>query len=226
MSFCWGAKVSVHTGKQKVCGGAKMKMRKLTQYRLVPLMNHRISVCILHPLILSLLFVAVMQGQLRAESVMSYPDSKAIIDNNCPYVKLTNFWFENRYERNGRHFVQSMTWTNSGGQSIIAFEIAILRYDAFNQRINGLSWTITGNDSDNWMPLQPGNTGSDITFGLTTEEVFTSIAYVRAVRLKDGTIWRANPKEVLERLRDIAPGIEQFGNVNPEIRIFSSSRTG
>ena len=202
-----------------------MKMRELTQYRLVPLINHCISVCILRPLIFSLLFVAVMQGQLLAESVMSYPDSKALIDNNCPYVKLTNFWFENRYERNGRHFVQSMTWTNSGGQPIIAFEIVILRYDAFNQRINGLSWTITGNDSDNWMPLQPGNTGSDTAFGLTTEEVFTSIAYVRTVRLKDGTIWHVDPKDLLERLRDIAPDIVQFDNVNPEIKIFSSSRT-
>ncbi len=203
-----------------------MKMRELNQYRLVPLMNNRISVCMLRPLILSLLFVAVMQGQLRAESVMSYPDSKAFIDNNCPYVKLTNFWFENRYERNGRRFVQCMTWTNSGGQPVIAFEIVILRYDAFNQRINGLSWTITGNDSDNWLPLKPGCSGSDMAVGLTAEEVFTSIAYVRAVRLKDGTIWRADPKEVLERLRDIAPDIVQFGNVNPEIKIFSSSRTG
>jgi hypothetical protein len=203
-----------------------MKIRRLAQYRFEPLMDHRISVCILRPLILSLLFVVVMQGQLRAESIMSYPDRKALIDNNCPYVRLSDFSFENRYERNSRHFVQSMTWTNIGGQSIVAFEIVILKYDAFNQRINGLSWTITGNDSDNWMPLQPGYTGSDMAFGLTTEEVFTSIAYVRAVRLKDGTIWRANAKELLERLRNLAPEIEQFGNVNPEIKIFSSSRTG
>ena len=203
-----------------------MKMRRLAQYRFEPLMDHRISVCILRPLILSLLFVVVMQGQLRAESMMSYPDSKALIDNNCPYVKLTNFWFENRYERNSCRFVQSMTWTNIGGQPIVAFEIVILRYDAFNQRINGLSWTITGSDSDNWMPLQPGYMGSDMTFGSTVEEVFTSIAYVRAVRLKDGTIWRANAQQLLERLRKVAPDIEQFGNVNPEIKIFSSSRTG
>jgi len=202
-----------------------MKMMRLAQYRFEPLMDHRISVCMLRLLILSLLFVVVMPGQLRAESIMSYPDSKALVDNNCPYVKLTNFWFENRYERNGRHFVQSMTWTNIGGQPIIAFEIVILRYDAFNQRINGLSWTITGNDSDNWMPLQPGNTGSDMAFALTTEEVFTSIAYVRAVRLKNGTIWRVNAKELLELFRNVAPDIEQFGNLNPEIKIFSSSRT-
>jgi len=202
-----------------------MKIRRLAQYRFEPLMDHRISVCILRPLIVSLLFVVVMQGQLRAESIMSYPDSKALIDNNCPYVKLTNFWFENRYERNSYRFVQGMTWTNTGGQPIVAFEIVILRYDAFNQRINGLSWTITGNDSDNWTPLQPGYMGSDMTLGLTTEEVFTSIAYVRAVRFKDGTIWRANAKELLERLRKLAPDIEQFGNVTPEIKIFSLSRT-
>jgi hypothetical protein len=167
-----------------------------------------------------------MQGQLRAENIMSYPDSNALIDNNCPYVELTNFKFENRYERNSHHFVQSMTWKNIGNQPIVAFEIVILRYDAFNQRINGLSWTITGNSSDNWLPLKPGNTGSDMAFGLTTEEVFTSIAYVRSVRLKDGSIWRVNAKEVLESLGNLAPDIEDLGSVNPEVKIYSSSRTG
>jgi len=196
-----------------------MKTRRLAQYGAVPLMSHRSSVCILRTLILSLLFIVVTQGQLHAEGIMSYPDRKALIVNNCPSVQLSNFSFENRYERSSYRFIQNMMWTNVGGQSIVAFEIVILRYDAFNERINGTRWTVTGINSQNWMPLGPGYIGSDTTFGSTIEEVFTGIAYVRAVRFKDGTIWRADVKELLEQLCKVAPDIKDFGDVNAEIKI-------
>jgi hypothetical protein len=186
-------------------------------------MHHRISVCSrragIRILILSLLIIVVMQGQLRAEDMMSYPDRKALIVNNCPYVQLRNFYFENRYERSSYRFVQSMMWTNIGGQSIVAFDIVILKYDAFNERINGNRWTVTGNNSQNWKPLEPGQSGKDTILGSGPEEAFTGIAYVRAVRLRDGTIWRADVKELLEQLREVAPEIENFGDVNGEIKI-------
>jgi hypothetical protein len=202
-----------------------MKTRKSAQFAIVPPADHYVSAFIPRPFLLSLILAALMCGQIRAESVMNYTDSQALIDNNCPYIKLTNFWFGNRYERNSCRFVQSMTWTNIGTQPVVAFEIVILRYDAFNQRINGQSWTITGTDIENWTPLKPGFSGSDMTYGLTMEEVFTSIAYVRTVRLKDGTIWRAGTQGLPERLRKLAGDIEQFGNVTPDIKIYSASRT-
>ena len=170
-------------------------------------------------LMLSILLIAAVEAPLRADGTMSYPDRKAIIVNNCPYIKLSNFWFDNRYEMTSYRFVQGMMWTNVSGQSIIAFDIVILRYDAFNDRINGVRWTITGNDSQNWMPLAPGYTGSDMTIGLTTEEVFTGIAYVRAARLKDGTIWRADTKKLLEQIRELVTDIPAFGDLNGEIKI-------
>jgi hypothetical protein len=196
-----------------------MKMWRLAQYKVAQPMSHRNSARVLRALTLSLLFIIVMQGQLRAEGIMSYPDRKALIVNNCPYVQLSSFLFENRYERSSYRLIQNMMWTNVGGQSIVAFEIVILKYDAFNERINGNRWTVTGANSQNWMPLGPGYSGGDTTFSSTTEEVFTSIAYVRAVRFKDGTIWRADTKELLEQLRKVAPDIKEFGDVNGEIKI-------
>lgn len=184
-----------------------------------PLLSHHISGRVLSTLKLSLVLLVLMQGQLLAEGVMSYPDREALILSNCPYVRLSNFSFDNRYERSSYRFVQSMMWTNVGGQSIVAFDIVILKYDAFNERINGARWTVTGNNSQNWKPLDPGYTSTDMTFGAATEEVFTGIAYVRAVRFKDGTIWRANLKEVLEELRKVATDIENFGDLNGETKI-------
>jgi len=172
-------------------------------------------------LILSLLVIFMTQGQLLAEGVMSYPDRKALIVDNCPFVRLSSFSFENRYERSSYRFVQNMSWTNIGGQSIIAFDIVILKYDAFNDRINGARWTVTGINSLNWIPLDPGYSGFDTVFGSTTEEVFTGIAYVRAVRLKNGDVWRADPKELLVKIRAVAPEIPAFGDLNGEIKLKS-----
>ncbi len=196
-----------------------MKTQRFVQYGVEPPKNRRISVFIQRAILLFSLLI-VMQGQVQAEDKVNYPDRKALIVNNCPCVRLSNFSFENRYERSSYRFVQYMCWTNTGGQSIIAFEIIILRYDAFNERINGASWTVTGTNSKNWEPLDPGNMSSDKNISSKTEEVFTSIAYVRAVRFKDGTIWRADTEELLEELREVAPYIENFGDVNPNFKIY------
>jgi len=198
-----------------------MKIRGLNLYGFAPLRSRRISVFVPSMLIMSCLLVVVMQGQLRAEGTMSYPDRRTLIVNNCPHIRLSNFWFENRYERNSYRFVQGMAWTNAGSQAIVAFDIVILKYDAFNDRIYGARWTVTGNDSQNWAPLERGQTGIDMIFGMTTEEVFTGIAYVRAVRFRNGTIWRADAKELLNQLHEVAPDIVTFGDVNGEIKLKS-----
>jgi hypothetical protein len=196
-----------------------MKARILTQSIVVQPVNRRISVC--NPLILtaSLLFIVLMHGQLLAESTMNYPDRKALIVNNCPHIQLSNFWYENRYEKSVYRFTQYMTWTNTGGQAIIAFDIVILKYNAFNERLNGVRWTVTGNNSQDWKPLERGWKENDSTSILTTEDVFTGIAYVRAVRLKNGTVWRADMKELKEKLGTVAPDITELGNLNGEIKI-------
>jgi hypothetical protein len=196
-----------------------MKAKTLTQSIIAQPVSRHISVC--NPLILttSLLFIVLMQGQLLAESTMNYPDRKALIINNCPYVQLSNFWYENRYERSIYRFVQYMTWTNTGGQAIVAFDIVILKYNAFNERLNGVRWTVTGNNGQDWKPLEPGSRENDSTSVLTTEDVFTGIAYVRAARLKDGTIWRADMKELKEKIAEVAPDINELGNLNGEIKI-------
>jgi hypothetical protein len=216
-----GKKFITTPGYKNFVEAQKMKKPGFARYEVKPPVSHYISVCIHRMLIPSILLIFVMAGQLRAENVMSYPDRKALVVDSCPYVRLSSFSFENRYERASYRSAQSMAWTNIGGQSIIAFEIVILKYDAFNERINGVRWIVTGNNSQNWMPLDPGYTGFDTVFGLTTEEVFTGIAYVRVVRLKNGDIWRADIKELQVKLREVAPDITAFGALNGEIKLQS-----
>jgi hypothetical protein len=196
-----------------------MKARTLIQSVTAQPMPCRITVRNSLILTTSLLFIALINEQLLAESTMNYPDREALIVNNCPYVQLSNFWYENRYEKSAYRFFQYMTWANTGGQAIVAFDIVILKYNAFNERINGVRWTVTGNNGQDWRPLEPGRRENDSISALNTEEVLTGIAYVRAARLKDGTIWRADMKELKEKIAKIAPDIAAFGDLNGEIKL-------
>lgn len=105
---------------------------------------------------------------------------------------------------------------HTGAQPIIAFEIVVLKYDAFNKRLIGERWTVTGNNSANWRPLQPGISSRDGTIGYGEEQVFTAIAYVRAVRLADGTVWEVAPTQLLAELRKNVPGFKDFGKLEPD----------
>lgn len=166
--------------------------------------------------------VCVLCGPCLAQhetSGSNYPDRKALIINNCPYTELSGFSFENSYDSGSTRFNQSMKWKNVGKQALVAFEIVILKYDAFNRRLIGTQWTVTGTDSANWKPLEVGQSGSDGTRELGEEEVYTGIAYVRLARLKDGTIWRASDTELLAHLHKVAPEIEEFGDVKPDPKI-------
>lgn len=146
----------------------------------------------------------------------NFPDRKAVILNTCPHVELSNFSFANRYDGGRTRFEQSLSYKNVGSQALAAFEVVVLKYDAFDQRVIGTRWTVTGKNSADWSPLAIGDFGADGTIGYGTEEVFTAIAYVRAARLADGTVWRANEVEVMNSLRKIAPGIKDFGSVKPD----------
>jgi hypothetical protein len=132
----------------------------------------------------------------------NYPDRRALVVNVCPAVELSAFSYANQYDGGGRgtRFHQNLTWKNIGTQPVVAFEIVILKYDAFNQRLIGSRWTVTGKNSGDWRPFAPGTSDQDGTLGYGEEEVYTAVAYVRTARLSDGSVWHANQTEVLQRL--------------------------
>ncbi len=135
--------------------------------------------------------------------------------NNCPYVELSDFSFENWVERGVTRPTRRMTWKNVGDQPLVAFEIVILKYDAFNRRMAGTPWTVSGTDSEHWSPLRQGKVGEGSAVDPGREEVFTAMAYVRLARLQDGTIWQADEAGLLEQLRKAAPEIKDLGDLKP-----------
>jgi hypothetical protein len=131
-------------------------------------------------------------------------------------VELSGFLFLNTYADGRTRFETHMSWKNIGTQSLTAFEVVILKYDAFDRRLIGERWTVTGVNSGNWSPLQPGAQSADGTIGYGTEEVFTAIAYVRAARLADNTVWAVNDSQLITELRKVIPGIKDFGDLKPD----------
>jgi hypothetical protein len=53
---------------------------------------------------------------------------------------------------------------------------------------------------------------------LSEEEVLTAIAYVRAARLADGTVWEVDDRKLLDELKKVAPEFKEFGDVKPDPR--------
>jgi hypothetical protein len=149
----------------------------------------------------------------------NYPDRKAYIINSCPHVELSGFSYQNRFADRRSRFETKMSWKNVASQPLAAFEIVILKYDAFNQRLIGERWTVTGTNSANWNPLPPGASSGDGTIGFRDEQVFTAIAYVRAARLADGTVWEVNPSQLLPELKKVVPGFKDFGKLDPDPKV-------
>lgn len=166
----------------------------------------------------ALFFAAAFFGQAQART-NNFPDRVALVVNTSPAIDLGDFFFQNTSTDRRDRFEQHLSWKNIGQQPIVAFEIVVLKYDAFDQREVGSRWTVTGTNSANWAPLKPGETSQDGVLSYGPEDVFTAIAYVRSVRFADGTVWRVSDADLLQQLRKVAPNIKDFGNIKPDPKV-------
>lgn len=146
----------------------------------------------------------------------NFPNRKAILVNSCPFILLEGFDFKNAPDGRVARFTSEMRWTNTGTQPVVAFEIVVLKYDAFDQRLRGTRWTVTGTNSADWRPLGPGGIGGDSARSFEPDAVMTAIAYVRQARLGDGTHWRVSDGELLQQLQRAAPFLKDFGSIRPD----------
>lgn len=141
-----------------------------------------------------------------------FPDRRALMMDTCPHVKLTDFHWKNFSERH----LFNYSWTNVGKQPIVAFEIVTLKYDPFNQPQLGSRTVITGRNSVDFRPLPPGESSTDGYYGYGHTDTFTAVAYVKTVRLADGTVWQANEAQVRASLKNLLPHVTDYGSIAPE----------
>jgi hypothetical protein len=162
----------------------------------------------------SLLVVTLLAGAALALEATTPPTRRTFLVNVCPFVELSNFSIES--EDGTDRFQQKMAWRNVGPKPLVAFEIAIVKYDPFDRRLLGSRWVVIGTNGEDRTPLKPGDASQDGLAGAGEGEVFTAIAYVRAARLSDGTIWRVNDRELAAHLAKLKSGIKEFGTLAPD----------
>jgi len=153
-----------------------------------------------------------------AQGKWNFPDRKALVLDLSPHIKITNFTFENSLEGriSSSRNTFSYQWKNSGTSPALAFEIVTLKYDPFDEPMLGSRILVSGKNSADFTPLQPGESSGDGTIGYGHTSVLTAIAYVRAVRFTDGTLWRADPSVVAAEVRKAAPRIKDVGPLVPK----------
>lgn len=167
------------------------------------------------------MFFAII-GMLLASAIsaqQNYPGRVALVVNVSPHVEITSFSFGNQARDRGRglgtdsRFQANYAWKSTAAQPIVAIEMVMLKYDAFDERLIGGRFSIQGTSSVNWSPLPPGQSAQDGSIGLREEDVFTGIAYVRKVRLADGTVWRVDEATLERELRKVAPNLRNLGSL-------------
>lgn len=143
-----------------------------------------------------------------------------IINNAAEYLTLSDFSFENTYRDRSTRFVRELKWSNTGSTPIIAFEVVMLFYDPFNRPISGSGgrWLVPGHNSADWSPLAPGQSDSDGLIGIREENAYFGVAYVRAIRFDDGTVWTSNQSEVERAIRAELPQLREVGELDPTPR--------
>ncbi|MBI4560262.1 MAG: hypothetical protein HY706_21955 [Candidatus Hydrogenedentes bacterium] len=170
--------------------------------------------------LLFILTVAIAFGPAfaTAQGKWNFPDRKAIVLDISPHIKITSFTFENTLEGRISSSRNSFTyqWRNAGTVPVLAFELVTLKYDPFDEPMTGSRTLVSGKNSADFTPLQPGESSGDGTIGYGHTHVLTAIVYVRAVRFVDGTLWRADPSVVVAEVKKAAPGIKDAGPLVPE----------
>jgi len=161
---------------------------------------------------------AVSPAGSLAQGKWNFPDRKAIVLDVCPHVKITSFTFENTLEGRTSSSRNSFKyeWKNVSSLPVLAFEIVTLKYDPFDEPMLGSRTLISGRNSADFTPLQPGEENGDGTIGYGHIHVLTAITYVRAVRFTDGTMWRADTNVVSTEVKKLAPRIKETGPLVPE----------
>lgn len=166
---------------------------------------------------ISLMTTVALITSTNINAVENYSNRESYVINASPHISITSFLYGNVEQNRGASRMQMHAdWKNIGTQPVIAFEIVVLKYDAFNNRMMGSRWVVNGHNSADWRPLNPEESSTDGIISFREEEIYTAIVYVRQARLKDGTIWKISESELSKEMTKVAPKISEFGSLKPD----------
>ena len=163
-----------------------------------------------------ILFIFVSSSFAQPSNLYNFDSRRPVIIDTSSHIELTSFEFGNvRGDRSRLEFQSHLSWTNIGEQPVVAFEIVMLKYDPFNRPLIGTRMIVPGHTSGNWSRLRPGESDSDGSISSGAEDVFTGVAYIRHVRLLDGTVWSADLERLHQQIQQRLPDLFELGEIDP-----------
>jgi len=150
--------------------------------------------------------LALLTFMITASSSAAAESSVTLKQSNAP-LTITQYSASFEEERSGGRYSSgnpdqinhSVTYINSSNKNIVALQIGLASFDAFNGFMGRFSgWTTekvaAGESKKGEWSHRPYAAFSFKGYG-------TGVAYVNAVRFEDGSIWRANLKEILAEMQ-------------------------
>jgi len=99
------------------------------------------------------------------------------------------------------HVINKVTCKNISQQNIVAFKLCFISFDVFNEFLDSSKGVKVGN-----IGIAQSTTGrwthADYR-GFVFKKYGTGIAFVDAVRLEDGTIWKVDYDEIVPQIQEI-----------------------
>lgn len=165
-------------------------------------------------------FIAIASAALM--SLAHAQESSVVLKQTGSPLELTSYSAKFEPERSGSSYSRgnpdqirhAVTYKNSSTKEIVALQIGLTSFDAFNGfmgRFNG--WATER------IPPGEAKTGewSQRPYAAFAFKGFgTGVAYVNAVRFADGTIWRANLAEVLVELQKFEKELKREDLFDPK----------
>jgi len=138
-------------------------------------------------------------------TALGHAENSVILKQKTAPLTITKyeatFEAESR-ERYNSHLDQirhAAIYKNTSGKEIVALQIGFAAFNAFNALMDSFSgWSITTVAADN---EAAGEWAQHTYATFSFKKYGTGVAYVKAVRFGDGTIWRADMAEVLTEMQ-------------------------
>jgi hypothetical protein len=142
----------------------------------------------------------------------NYAERKAYILNFAPGLQITGFNFCNTKTVTSYsvsdEFIQNLSWKNVGNVPVVSYEVDTILFDPFNRELIGSRMIVPGTDSAHWEPLAPGKAGADGMIRHESEDVYTAIGYISAVRYANGTVWTIDRASLATAVKGVVATFE------------------
>lgn len=141
-----------------------------------------------------------LSRNIKVNPESSLERSWVVLNDPTSPIQLSGAGIETLY-RDSRYSLRP-TGTFTATAPVVAFEIRYALYDMFGQHIKTLTGTeVRDVDEGESLPLSP--VGTWHAFEDEVRELLTVVAFVSAVRPRDGEVWTHDQEAVLDRLREV-----------------------